>query len=56
MGYSVPKKPFDLNIFLSEKAAPQRRRWQYGKATPARKPVAEVTPKAPPEPAPDSEV
>lgn len=55
MGYSNPKKPFDLKEFLSEKASPQRRRWQYGKASPARKPAAEAAPKAPPEPPPDSE-
>jgi hypothetical protein len=42
MGYSTPKKPFDLKEFLSEKASPRRSRWHYRTAAAARKPAAEV--------------
>jgi len=38
MGYSAPKKPFDLKEFLAEKAPPGRRGWRYRPASSAPKP------------------
>ncbi|GKY87122.1 hypothetical protein [Sinisalibacter aestuarii] len=49
MGYSVPKKPFDLKEFLSEKASPRRSRWSYrARAAAAQKPASEPKQKKPP--------
>jgi hypothetical protein len=51
MGYSTPKKPFDLKEFLNEKTTPRRNRWQYRTAAAARKPATEPDVKAPEKPA-----
>jgi hypothetical protein len=50
MGYSSPKKPFDLKQFLSEKAPPGRRGWRSGGVSTVRKPFAEAKPKETPKP------
>ena len=49
MGYSNPKKPFDLKDFLSKKGTPRRNPWKPRPPTAPAQKTAAPEPETPPE-------